>query len=90
MVVDEPNADRQDNSAYPQYIAQGILSELLPYLEVVPDETSDGYVPETELWEGFNGLVKGINTDGTTIEDIRYNENGDYDENGEYDEDGTT
>ena len=88
VVVDEPNADRQDNSAYPQYIAQGILSELLPYLEVVPDETSDGYVPETELWEGFNGLVKGINTDGTTIEDIRYNENGDYDENGEYDEDG--
>ena len=37
VIVDEPNADRQDNSAYPQYIAQAIMSEVLPYLNVAPD-----------------------------------------------------
>lgn len=87
VVVDEPKADRQDNSAYPQYIAQGILSELLPYLEVTPDEAADGYVPETELWEGFNGHLKEKNPDGTS-DIIRYDENGEVDVNGEYDEDG--
>ena len=38
VVVDEPNTEEQANSTYPQYIAQGILSELLPYLNVKPDE----------------------------------------------------
>ena len=58
VVVDEPNVDDQANSTYPQYIAQGILSELLPYLNVKPDESEDGTVPETELWEGFKGHLK--------------------------------
>lgn len=53
VVVDEPNAERQDDSSYAQYIAQGILYELLPYLNIQPDEATDGYVPETVLWEGF-------------------------------------
>ena len=60
MVVDEPNTEDQANSSYPQYIAQAILNELLPYLNIAPDETSDGYVPETELWDGFSGHVKSI------------------------------
>ncbi len=58
VVVDEPNTEDQASSSYAQYIAQGILSELLPYLNVAPDEASDGYVPSTELWEGFNGHLK--------------------------------
>lgn len=58
VVVDEPNVEDQANSTYPQYVAQGILSELLPYLNIPMDETSDGYVPETELWEGFDGHLK--------------------------------
>ena len=58
VVVDEPNADEQADSKYPQYIAQGILSELLPYLNVAPDESEDGSIPETELWEGFKGHLK--------------------------------
>ena len=55
VVVDEPNVDDQANSIYAQYIAQGILTELLPYMNVEPDEVSDGYMPTTELWEGFSG-----------------------------------
>lgn len=60
VVVDEPNVEDQASSTYAQYIAQAILSELLPYLNVAPDEVSDGYVEETELWEGFNGHVKNV------------------------------
>ncbi len=88
VVVDEPNADRQDNSAYPQYIAQGILSELLPYLDVVPDEAADGEVPQTELWEGFNGHLEDNVLTGMTATVTRYDENGVEDPSGEYDEDG--
>ena len=84
VVVDEPNADRQDNSAYPQYIAQGILSELLPYLDVAPDEAADGEVPQTELWEGFNGHLKDNELTGLGSIVIRYDENGIEDPVGEY------
>ena len=45
VAVDEPNAEEQADSKYPQYIAQGILSELLPYLNVTPDESEDGTIP---------------------------------------------
>ena len=88
VVVDEPNADRQDNSAYPQYIAQGILSELLPYLDVAPDEAADGEVPQTELWEGFNGHLKDNELTGLGSIVTRYDENGIEDPEGEYDKDG--
>ena len=60
VVVDEPNAEEQADSKYPQYIAQGFLSELLPYLNVEPDEAEEGVVPETELWEGFDGVLEDV------------------------------
>lgn len=60
VVIDEPNAEDQATSSYPQYVAQGILSELLPYLNIAPDEVSDGYVPTTELWEGFSGNLETV------------------------------
>lgn len=69
VVVDEPNADRQDNSAYPQYIAQAILSELLPYMNVTPDEVEEGgSVPTTTLWEGFRDVAS--STDDSLLEDV--------------------
>ncbi|HJB14978.1 MAG TPA: cell division protein FtsI [Candidatus Blautia excrementipullorum] len=60
VVIDEPNAEEQADSKYPQYIAQGILSELLPYLNIAPDESEDGTIPETELWEGFDGVLEDV------------------------------
>ncbi len=60
VVVDEPNAEDQATSTYAQYIAQAILSEVLPYMNISPDEVSNGYVTETELWEGFDGHVEDI------------------------------
>ena len=67
VVVDEPKVDDQASSTYAQYIAQGILSEALPYLNVQPDEAEDGEVPTTELWELFNGIsdsATGTGADG--------------------------
>lgn len=100
VVVDEPNAEEQADSKYPQYIAQGILSELLPYLNVAPDESEDGTIPKTELWEGFKGNlvdVSGssvdasgnlVDLDGNRIDENGFllQDNGDYvtDENGQY------
>ena len=55
VVVDEPNAERQDNSKYPQYIAQAVLSEILPYMDIFPDEDTS---QATVLWEGFTGVKK--------------------------------
>lgn len=86
VVVDEPNAEEQADSKYPQYIAQGILSELLPYLNVAPDESEDGTIPKTELWEGFKGNL--VDLDGNRIDENGFllQDNGDYvtDENGQY------
>lgn len=67
VVVDEPNAEEQADSKYPQYIAQGILSELLPYLNVEPDESEDGSIPETELWENFNGHL--VDVSGSSVDE---------------------
>lgn len=66
VVVDEPNAEDQATSTFAQYIAQGILADLLPYLNVVPDEASDGYVPETETWEELDGF---LDNSGDTVLD---------------------
>ena len=56
VVVDEPNVEDQASSTYAQYIAQGILSEALPYMNIQPDESEDGSIPQTELWDIFNDI----------------------------------
>ncbi|MGI6069893.1 MAG: peptidoglycan D,D-transpeptidase FtsI family protein [Blautia sp.] len=87
VTVDEPKAERQDDSSYAQYIAQGILYELLPYLNIKPDESADGSVPYTELWEGFQGIKSSFTGEGdmeSTEEDEDFsNEDGETDEEDE-------
>ena len=61
VVIDEPDVEDQASSSYPQFVAQATLSELLPYMNVQPDESTDGTIPTTELWEGFDGHVKNTN-----------------------------
>lgn len=62
-VVDTPNVDQQASSSYPQYLAQAILSEILPHMNIYQDEPTQ---EETVLWEGFYGVPKmtDIETDG--------------------------
>lgn len=42
VVVDEPNAENQENSEYPQGLAKNILQEILPYMNVFMDEATTG------------------------------------------------
>ncbi len=46
VVVDEPNLAAQDDSRFPQWIARNILKQILPYLEIEPDEE---LMPENEI-----------------------------------------
>lgn len=38
VVVDEPNTSYQADSKYAQYIFKGIMTEILPYLNIFPDQ----------------------------------------------------
>lgn len=58
VVIDEAHTENQENSKLSQYIAQGILSEVLPYLNVEPDESEDGTIPTTQLWSGFSRYLE--------------------------------
>ncbi len=60
VVIDEPNVEDQASSVYAQYVAQAILSEMLPYMNIQPDESTDGTIPETELWEKFSGYANNV------------------------------
>ena len=55
VVVDTPNVEDQASSSYPQFLAQAILSEVLPYMNIYMDEPT---IEETVLWEGFYGVPK--------------------------------
>lgn len=45
VVVDEPNSDQQESNTYATGIFHNIMIDLLPYLNIYPDE--DGYTEET-------------------------------------------
>lgn len=68
VVVDEPNVEEQASSTYAQYIAQAVLSEILPYLNIYPDEATD---QPLQFWEEFGGVSRldqstnGDENDGT-------------------------
>lgn len=42
VVVDEPNAEYQADSKYAQYLSKGIMTEILPYLNIFPDQELTG------------------------------------------------
>ena len=55
VVVDRPNVEEQADSSYAQYIAQAILAEVLPYMNIYPDEETEEI---TKLWDGFKGVLR--------------------------------
>ena len=55
VVVDEPNVEEQASSTYAQYIAQAILSEIFPYLNIYPDQQTD---QKLQLWDEFTGTKR--------------------------------
>lgn len=42
VVIDEPNVEDQAHSSYAQNVAREILEEVLPYMNIYPDEETDG------------------------------------------------
>lgn len=46
VVIDEPNVENQSNSAYVLELAQKIMAQAFPYLNIT---TIDGYVPDTKM-----------------------------------------
>ena len=53
VVVDEPNAEEQDHSYYATYMVHDILEQIMPFLNIYPDQeklkndTEQTTVPET-------------------------------------------
>ena len=39
--MDEPNAEKQDSSSYAQQIAKQVFTELLPYMNIFPDDLDE-------------------------------------------------
>lgn len=48
VVVDEPNVQDQAHSSYAQLIAKDILTEVLPYLNIYPDDGIEDDTPEAD------------------------------------------
>lgn len=86
VVVDEPHTDAQANSVYAQELAKNILTEVLPYLGIYPDEKSEDSgegsetgaqndeMPAPAQEEEDETVQNGGNdrySDGMTNEDIR-------------------
>jgi len=56
VTVDEPNTDAQETTIYAMSIARNIMVELLPYLDIFPDE--DGYtLSDIDTTEATNGMM---------------------------------
>ncbi len=58
VAVDEPNAENQESSCYAESIARNIFTELLPYMNIFPDE--DGYTA-SDVETGFVTTAQMIN-----------------------------
>jgi len=46
VVIDEPNVDNQAQSSLATNLAKEILTEVLPYMDIFPDEDKEGAEPE--------------------------------------------
>lgn len=49
VIIDEPNSDDQAHSYYAQHVAREILEELLPYMNIFPDEELTGLNKDLDI-----------------------------------------
>lgn len=57
VVVDEPNLEDQADSKYPQYLCKQIMTQLLPYLNIFPDEEE---VTPPEKVQSFDAMMASL------------------------------
>ena len=65
VVVDKPNAYDQDNHVYANTIAKNVLSEVLQYMNIYPDEEVADDGTGTAAGTGTAGTAAGTDTAGT-------------------------
>ncbi len=65
VIVDEPNAEEQAHSTYAQNIAREILEEILPYMNLYPDEEMTETTEEGEQGQGTGETAGEGQTQGT-------------------------
>ncbi|MDE7436513.1 MAG: penicillin-binding protein 2 [Lachnospiraceae bacterium] len=66
VVVDEPNVEDQPHSTYAQGIAKAILEEILPYMNIFPDEditADDVHDPGTAPADGTDDVPESVPED---------------------------
>ncbi len=81
VVVDEPNVEHQADSKYARYLAKMIMSEILPYMNIFPDEELTGQEDQKMLYFQETILAQ-------AEEYRRQKENGAYEEDYVRDDDG--
>ena len=67
VIVDQPNVEDQGTSVYAQQIAKNILTELLPYMNIFPDEevTTDTAATDTTEQTTEDASVQSADTQTT-------------------------
>jgi len=70
VVVDEPNVEGQAVSTYAQYIYQGVMKEILPYLGVFPDEELTGINADITLNSVLNQHGEALAVPIEQVEDL--------------------
>jgi stage V sporulation protein D (sporulation-specific penicillin-binding protein) len=73
-IVDQPNVDEQDHSTYAQNITREILKEVLPYMNIYPDEELTGQnenltISGSEVLQAQGTTTRSDDTAGDTPED---------------------
>lgn len=74
-IVDEPNVPDQPHSYFAQNIVREILEEILPYMNIYPDEEKTG-INEGLTVTGVNAQWTGLNTPTAPPEEDEPEENG--------------
>lgn len=60
VIVDEPNVESQSHSSYAQAIAKEIFTEILPYMNIYPDEGDNAVQPDPNAEEVVeDGIFEG-------------------------------
>ncbi|MBQ0059272.1 MAG: cell division protein FtsI, partial [Lachnospiraceae bacterium] len=85
VVIDEPNVAEQADSRFPQWVAKAILENVLPYMNIFPDEALTGGNPDLEepdVWSGQEGQPDTDTVEDTNVPGIEGDVNNNPNPNG--------
>ena len=74
VVVDEPNIEDQADSRFPQWLAKNILTDVLPYMNIFPDEEmveEDPKLLEPEIGTPVEGEAESDSPEDTNVPGVQ-------------------